>query len=240
MNTATSRNDLVPLSPPLERGTLGQSLKHGTSCGTSHGTASLKYLANKVLQRLKAGQAVGQAVGQGQKSCPTGGEGVGQKNRVVPLIGPADFSTGLEWIVWPADDAALAFAAKWAAVDLRDLGKLHGVRVIHSGERVLVVFPPDLPADLVAYASELLVEAQDYLRQHLDKLPALNPAEAVEIVKSIMRQHKGLRFCRGDGGSRWPLYPMTWTAGQKATVQALWFAAGPALDRDDFKGIDAG
>lgn len=165
---------------------------------------------------------------------------MGQTNGVVPFIAPADFSTGLEWIVWPADDAGLDFDARWAAVDLHDLGKLYGVRVVHSGERVLAVFPPALHAELVTNASELLVEAQDYLRQHLDKLPVLAPAEAVKIVKSIMRQHRGLRFCRGDGGSRWPIYPRTWTAGQKATVQALWFAAGPALDRDDFKGIDAG
>ena len=178
---------------------------------------------------------MGQAMGQGHQSCPTGGDGLGQTNCVVPFIAPADFSTGLEWIVWSAADAD--FDAKWAAVDLRDLGKLYAVRVVHSSERVLVVFPPDLPADLVAYASELLVEAQDYLRQHLDKLPVLALAEAVKIVKSIMRQHRGLRFCRGDGGSRWPLFPKTWTAGQKATLQSLWFAAGDALDREDFREV---
>lgn len=240
MNTATAQNDLVPLSQPLGRGTLGQSPNRGTVRGTSNGTTSLKCLANRVLQRSKAGQPVGQAMGQGQQSCPTGGDGLGQTNCVVPFIAPADFSTGLEWIVWPVDDADPDFDARWAAVDLRDLGKLHGVRVVHSGERTFAVYPPSLEPELIAHAGSLLVEARDYLSAHMDKLPALNPAEAVEIVKSIMRQHRGLGFCRGDGGSRWPLYPKTWTAGQKATVQALWFAAGPALDRDDFKGIDAG
>lgn len=165
---------------------------------------------------------------------------MGQTNGVVPFIAPADFSTGLEWIVWPADDTTPAFASWWAAFDLADLGKLYAVRVVRSAERILAVYPPELEPELIAYAGSLLAEARGYLSAHMDKLPVLDPAEAVKIVKSIMRQHKGLRFCRGDGGSRWPLYPMTWTAGQKATVQALWFAAGPALDRDDFKGIDAG
>ena len=148
--------------------------------------------------------------------------------------------TGLDWLPGPPDDADPAFNGWWAAYDLADVCRLYAVRVVRSGERVLAVFDPTMEPDLVAYASELLAEARGYLSAHMDKLPALNPAAAVEIVKSIMRLHRGLRFCRGDGGSRWPLYPKTWTAGQKATVQALWFAAGPALDRDDFKGIDAG
>jgi len=92
----------------------------------------------------------------------------------------------------------------------------------------------------VAHVAELLAEARDYLRQHIDRLPSLTPTEAMTTIKAIMRQHRGLRFCRGEGGSMWPIYPRTWSAGQRATVQALWFAAGPALDRDDFKGIDAG
>lgn len=183
---------------------------------------------------------MGQTVGQGQKSCPMRVEGVGQKNGVIPPSVPADFSTGLEWIVWPAAAAAPYFDARWAAVDLRDLGKLYAVRVVHSGERVLAIYPPSLEPELIAYTGSLLAEARGYLSAHMDKLPFLDPAEAVEIVNSIMRQHAGLRFCRGDGGSRWPLYPKTWTAGQRATVQDLWFVAGPALDHDGFKGIDVG
>jgi hypothetical protein len=148
--------------------------------------------------------------------------------------------TGLGWLLGSPGEADPAFNGWWAAFDLADVCRLYGVRVVRSGERVLAAFDSTMEPELVAYATELLAEARGYLSAHMDKLPALNPAEAVEIMKSIMRQHRGLRFCRGDGGSRWPLYPKTWTAGQKATVQALWFAAGPALDRDDFKGIDAG
>jgi len=80
----------------------------------------------------------------------------------------------------------------------------------------------------------LLAEARDFLRQHMDRLPVLEPAAAVEHILAIMREHPGLRFTRGDDGSLWPLYPQTWTAGQKATVQALWFAAGADLDCDNF------
>jgi len=182
---------------------------------------------------------MGQTVGQGQKSCPMRVEGVGQKNGVIPPSVPADFSTGLEWIVWPADDAAPYFDARWAAFDLANLCRLYAVRVVRAGERVLAVYPPALEPELIAYTGSLLVEALDYLRQHMDKLPVLAPAEAVEIVKSIMCQHPGLRFCRGEGGSRWPIYPRTWTAGQRATVQALWFVAGEALGLDDFVGMQA-
>ena len=238
MNAATAQNDLVPLSQPLGRGTLGQNQNRGTSRGTSDGTASLKALANKVLQRSKVGQAVGQAVGQGQKSCPMRVEVVGQKNGVIPPPVPADFSTGLEWIVWPADDTDPDFDAKWAAYDLADLGKLYAVRVVRSAERILAVYPPSLEAELIAYAGSLLAEARPYLTDHMDKLPILDPADAVTAIKEIMRQHRGLRFCRGDGGSRWPLHPKGWTVGQKATVQSLWFAAGDALDQDNFEEID--
>ncbi len=157
----------------------------------------------------------------------------------IPL-GPDLKETGLEWIVWPADKADPDFDAKWASVDLRDLGKLYGVRVVHAGERILAIFQPDLPAELVAYASELLAEARPYLTANLGKLPILTQPEAVEIILDMMRQHKGLRFCRGDGGSRWPLYPKGWTAGQRATVQSLWLAAGDAPDLDDFMGLDTG
>ncbi len=148
--------------------------------------------------------------------------------------------TGLDWLPGPPDDAAPSFDGWWAAYDLADACRLYGVRVVHAGERVIAVYPPALEPELIAYAGSLLVEAQDYLRQHLDKLPTLDPAEAVEIVKEVMRQHRALRFCRGEGGSRWPLYPRHWSAGQKATLQSLWFAAGDALDRDDFEGLDTG
>jgi len=90
----------------------------------------------------------------------------------------------------------------------------------------------------VAYASELLAEARPYLTTNMDRLPILSPAEAVKTIMEIMRQHPGLRFCRGDDGSRWPLYSKTWTAGQCVTLQALWLAAGDALDRDGFMEVD--
>ena len=147
--------------------------------------------------------------------------------------------TGLGWLLSSPGEADPAFNGWWAAFDLADVCRLHGVRVIHSGERILAIYPPSLEPELVAYAGSLLAEARGYLSAHMDKLPVLDPAEAVEIVKSIMRQHRGLRFCRGEGGSRWPLYPMTWTAGQRATVQSLWLVAGEALDADSFMGVDA-
>ncbi len=70
----------------------------------------------------------------------------------------------------------------------------------------------------------------------MDKLPILPSANAVEVILDIMREHPGLRFCRGDGGSRWPIYPRDWTAGQRATVQSLWLMAGDALDTNYFEG----
>jgi hypothetical protein len=164
---------------------------------------------------------------------PSNGHGV-----AIPIpTGPDPKGTGLEWVTWPTDDTAPDYGARWSAYDLADLGKLYGVRVVRAGERVLAVFQPDLPAELVAYATELLADARPYLVAHLDRLPILTPDDAVEIILGIMREHPGLRFCRGEGGSRWPLYPKRWTAGQKATVQALWFAAGDALDLDDFMGV---
>ena len=164
---------------------------------------------------------------------------VSTPEKIPKVSTPDPKGTGLEWIVWPADDADPDFAARWAAFDLADLANLYGLRVVHAGERILATYPPALEPELIAYASELLAEARPYLATNMDKLPALPPAEAVATIKAIMRQHPGLRFCRGDGGSRWPLYPREWTAGQKATVQSLWFVAGEALDLDDFKGVDA-
>ena len=146
--------------------------------------------------------------------------------------------TGLDWLPGPPDDADPAFNGWSAAFDLADVCRLYGVRVVRAGERVLAIYPPALEAELVAYASELLAEARLYLATNMDKLPALTPAQAVIAIKEIMRQHAGLRFCRGEAGSRWPIYPRTWTAGQKATAQALWFAAGDALDHDDFMEVD--
>lgn len=146
--------------------------------------------------------------------------------------------TGLGWLPGPPDDTAPAFAPWWAALDLQDICHCLGVRIVRASERILAIFPPDLDPELVAAASEVLAEARPYLAAHLDKLPVLTPAEAVVKIKVIMREHPGLRFIRGEDGSMWPLYPKTWTAGQKATAQSLWFAAGDALDRDDFRGVE--
>lgn len=146
--------------------------------------------------------------------------------------------TGLDWLPGPPDDADPAFAPWWASLDLQDICRCFGVRVVRSAERMVAIFPPSLDAELVAATSEVLVAARPFLRQHMDKLPILTPADAVEIIKDVMRAHPGLRFGRGDGGSMWPLFPKTWTPGQRATVQALWFAAGDALDRCDFREID--
>ncbi len=149
-----------------------------------------------------------------------------------------DPQTDLDWSPWPAEDGDPDYEAKWAVFDLRALCRSCGLRIVRAGERVLAVYPTSLDAGMIEYAEGLLDDARAYLHQHMDKLPALAPAEAVKIILDIMRQHPGLRFCRGDGGSRWPLYPRTWTAGQRAMMQSLWFIAGEALNREDFKGVD--
>ncbi len=148
--------------------------------------------------------------------------------------------TGLDWLPGPPDDADPSFNGWWAAYDLADVCRLYDVRVAHAGGRVIAIYPPALEPELIAYAGSLLTDAREYLTANRGKLPVLDPAEAVEIILATMRQHRGLRFCRGDGGSRWPVYPKGWTAGQKATVQALWFAAGEALDQDAFEEINNG
>lgn len=146
--------------------------------------------------------------------------------------------TGLDWLPGPPDDAAPSFDGWWAAFDLADVCRLYDVRVAHAGGRVIAIYPPALEPELIAYAGSLLTDAREYLTANRGKLPVLTPAEAVTAIKEIMRQHAGLRFCRGEGGSRWPQYPTGWAAGQKATLQSLWFAAGDALDHDDFMEVD--
>lgn len=147
--------------------------------------------------------------------------------------------TGLGWLPGPPEEVAPAFNDWWACFDLADLCRLYHVRIVRAGARAFAIYQPSMEAELVAYVSTLLAEARPYLAAHLDKLPVLNPAEAVTTIKEIMRQHRGLRFCRGEGGSRWPIYPRTWAVGQRATLQSLWFAAGEALDRGSFEGVDA-
>lgn len=151
---------------------------------------------------------------------------------------PGPDTTGLGWLPGPPDDADPAFPSWWTALDLLDLGRCFGLRIVRASERILAIFPPDIDPELVAAASEALADARPFLAANLDKLPVLTPPEAVVEIKGIMREHPGLRFTRGEGGSMWPLYPKTWTAGQKATAQSLWFAAGDALDRDDFRGVE--
>jgi len=139
---------------------------------------------------------------------------------------PAPEGTGLDWVVKPTDPDAPDYDSRWAAFDLADLGRLYDVCIVRAGERVLAIYPPALEPELIAYAGALLAEAWPYLTAHMDRLPILSPAEAAQKITDIMGEHPGLRFCRGEDGSRWPLYPTTWTAGQKATVQGLWFSAG--------------
>jgi hypothetical protein len=143
--------------------------------------------------------------------------------------------TGLEWVTCPPEYDADKYGGQWAAFDLADLAKLYGLQIVHADERVLAVYPPALEPELIAYAGSLLADALGFLRQHMDKLPALTQPEAVAAIKAVMRQHKGLKFTRGGDASMWPVYPRQWTAGQRATLQALWFAAGDVLDENDFE-----
>ena len=119
--------------------------------------------------------------------------------------------TGLDWLPGPPADDGPDFAGWWGAFDLADLAKLYSLRVVAAGGRVLVLYPPSLSPDLVSYAEALLNDAKPCLVAHLDKLPVLAPADAVENIKGVMRRYKGLRFTRGEGGSMWPLYPTTWS-----------------------------
>ncbi len=147
-------------------------------------------------------------------------------------------ATGLEWLpARPAFDHP-DHAGWWAAYDLADLAQSQQLRVVKAGGRIVVVYPPALPPELVDYAEGLLDEARAYLAAHLDKLPVLEPAQALEYLKDIMREHKSLGFVRGGDGSRWPVFPANWTKGQKATVRALWIVAGQVLDRDAFKDVE--
>ncbi len=71
-----------PSVPTLYPGTVGQLDKNrensGTISGTANGTESLKALADKVLQKDKMGQCVGQSVGQSNIKCPKPVGQVGQ------------------------------------------------------------------------------------------------------------------------------------------------------------------
>jgi hypothetical protein len=142
--------------------------------------------------------------------------------------------TGLEWLTSPPDSDDATFETWWACIDLADFCRLNGIRIVKDRERVIAIYPPALESDLVAYTSQLLDDARPYLNANIDKLPILVPSEAVRVIKDVMRQHQGLRFCRGEDGSRWPLYPTTWATEQCMVVQSLWFAAGNALDHDNF------
>jgi len=71
---------LVPASHPYTLGQRDKTQNPGTDRGTASGTASLKSLADGVLERNKLGQRVGKRVGQSPNSCPTQGTPVGQQN----------------------------------------------------------------------------------------------------------------------------------------------------------------
>ena len=144
--------------------------------------------------------------------------------------------TGLGWLPGPPADE-ITFDGWWAAFDLADLSRLYGLRIVLAGGRIFPIFPPALDPELVTYACTLLAEAQAYLAMYLDKLPALSPDDAVQALKGIMCRNKELKFCRGHAGGRWPVYPKHWESGQKANVQRLWLAAGPALDAESFEGV---
>lgn len=163
--------------------------------------------------------------------------GVADKGASAPS--PDQDETGLDWLPPGPDFDHPDHPGWWACFDLADLCRMHHMRVVHADERFLILYPVELLEGLIEYAESLLEDGKQYLGQHVDRLPILSPGGAVVEIKRIMRAHKGLRFTRGTDASMWPLYPKTWTAGQKATVQSLWFVAGPALDQDDFMGVDA-
>jgi len=162
--------------------------------------------------------------------------GVADKGASAPAPHLGD--TGLDWLPPGPDFDHPDHLGWWACFDLADLCRTHHMQVVHAGKRFLILYPVELPDGLIEYAEDLLEDGKPYLHQHMDRLPILTPAGAVTEIKRIMNAHKGLKFTRGTDASMWPLYPRQWTAGQKATVQALWFAAGDALDHDNFEEID--
>jgi hypothetical protein len=174
------------------------------------------------------------AVAKVENSKIKGAGQTGVESKEASALAP---ETGLDWLPGPPTDDGPDLADWSACFDLRDVCRSCGVRIVRAGKRVVAIFPASLDPNLVAYTSALLDDARPFLSDHLGKLPVLPPAGAVIIILAIMREHPGLRFCRGDGGSRWPLYPKHWTAGQKATVQSLWCIAGEALDLDGFVGM---
>lgn len=163
--------------------------------------------------------------------------GVADKGASAPGSGQDD--TGLGWLPPGPDFDHPDYPGWWACFDLADLCRMHHMRVVHAGERLLILYPVELPDGLIEYAEDLFEDGKPYLRQNMDLLPILSPAGAVTEIKRIMNAHKGFKFTRGTDASLWPLYPKSWTAGQRATLQSLWFAAGDALDHDDFEGVGA-
>lgn len=126
----------------------------------------------------------------------------------------------------PDQDAATA------ASDLLDIASRHGLRLtqVASG-RVVLIYPPRPHPDLVQYADGLLTLARPHFVRHPGLLPDLTPAGAVAELQGLLDACPGLRFVRGEGGGWWPVYPRYWSVEQKASVQALWFVAGDALDK---------
>lgn len=122
-------------------------------------------------------------------------------------------------------------AAATAAADLIDIADRHGLRLAQASTgRVLLLYPHRPSPNLVQYADGLLTLALPHFMRHPGLLPVMTPAEAVEELQELQDACPGFRLVRGEGGGWWPVYPRYWSVEQRASVQALWFVAGDALD----------
>jgi hypothetical protein len=80
-------------------------------------------------------------------------------------------ATGLTWLPGAPDIDHPDFDGWWAAFDLRDLARHHGLRVVLAGGRPRLVYPSHPHSALVAYAGNLFADALPFLKQHMGELP---------------------------------------------------------------------
>lgn len=84
---------------------------------------------------------------------------------------PQADATGLSWLPGSPDFDHPDFDGWWAAFDLADLARSHGLCVVLAGGRPSLSYPANPHPDLVSYAGSLFSEALPYLEKHRHELP---------------------------------------------------------------------
>lgn len=84
---------------------------------------------------------------------------------------PQADATGLSWLPGSPGFDHPDFDGWWAAFDLADLARSHGLRVVMAGGRPRLLYPTTPHPDLVSYAALLFADALPFLEQHKDELP---------------------------------------------------------------------